>query len=511
MDNKYIIALDSGTTSVRSLIVDKKGTVIGVSQKEFSQIYPRSGWVEHDPLEIWSTQLSTMQAVKNDVGIKSHQIAAAGITNQRETIVLWDSETGLPVYNAIVWQDTRTSEYCEELISQGHQQMFIEKTGLIINPYFSGTKLRWILKNVERAQEKLAKGKLLAGTIDTWLIWKLTDGKVHATDVSNASRTLLFNINTLDWDDEILKLLEIPREILPKVQASSSHFGDIKKEFWSNNAKGIVPITSAIGDQQSALFGQLSWEKGMVKNTYGTGAFMLVNTGQELVRSKNRLLTTVAWQVGNEKPYYALEGSVFIAGAALKWLRDSLKLIYDSDESDYYAKKVKDDGQKIYFVPAFTGLGAPYWDSSAKGAIFGLERQTNREHLVKATLEAIAFQSNDLLKAMESDLKEKIKIMKVDGGVSNSKYLLQFQADISRLKISKPKNIETTAMGAAYLAGLHVKYWSSLEEIKAITKIDVELESKISEDEKDDLIYEWNEAVKRTLNWSNDIIRKAKK
>lgn len=502
---KYIITLDSGTTSVRSLIIDHTGKVVATNQKEFSQIYPRSGWVEHDPLEIWQTQLQTMQSVKNAVGIKSDDIAALGITNQRETIVVWDKETGLPVYNALVWQDTRTTSYCNELIAQGHSEMISKKTGLVINAYFSGTKLRWILKNVDRAKEKLAENKLLAGTIDTWLMWKLTDGKVHATDVSNASRTMLFNIKTMSWDEDILKLLEIPKSILPKVQPSASHYGIVEPKYWSNRAKGKVPISAAIGDQQGALFGQLCLNKGDVKNTYGTGAFMLVNTGTDLIYSKNKLLTTVAWQLEGQKVQYALEGSVFIAGAALKWLRDSLKLIYDSDESDYYANKVKDDGQRIYFVPAFTGLGAPYWDGSAKGAIFGLERQTNREHLVKASLEAIAYQSNDLLKAMESDLGTKIQLMKVDGGVANSNYLLQFQANVSDLKVIKPKNVETTAMGAAYLAGISSKYWKDTSELIKIAQIDQEKTALIDQKQRAYLLKGWNEAVSRTIGWTKAI------
>ncbi|AAT27780.1 glycerol kinase GlpK [[Mycoplasma] mobile] len=502
---KYIVTLDSGTTSVRTLIINKHGDVVSVAQQEISQIYPRSGWVEHDPLEIWNSQRQTMQSAKHKAKIKSVDVAAVGITNQRETILIWDKLTGLPVYNALVWQDTRTHDFCEALIKKGHQKMIQEKTGLLINPYFSGTKLKWILENVEGVGKKLAKKELLAGTIDTWLIWKLTNGKVHATDVSNASRTLLFNIHTMKWDDEILELLNIPKEILPEVKASNGDFGIVDPLHWSNNAHGKVPIRSAIGDQQSALFGQLSFNKGDVKNTYGTGAFMLLNTGEKAINSKNRLLTTVAWQLEKEKAIYALEGSVFVAGASLKWLRDSLRLIYASDESDYYANRVQDDGQRVYVVPAFTGLGAPYWDSSAKGAIFGLERSTNREHLVKATLESIAYQSNDLLKAMESDLKEKIKVMKVDGGVSNSKFLLQFQADISNLEVIKPKNIETTAMGAAYLAGLAVKFWTNLAEIEKISKIDTNSKSKITEDKRKFLLKGWNEAVKRTLNWSKDI------
>ncbi|MBR4025819.1 MAG: glycerol kinase GlpK, partial [Mycoplasmataceae bacterium] len=424
MKDKYIITLDSGTTSCRSIVVNKKGQIVGISQTEFTQYFPQSGWVEHDALEIWNTQLSTMQSVKNKAKIKSNDIAAVGITNQRETVVLWDKETGLPVYNAIVWQDRRTSEYCEELISKGYEKMIHEKTGLILNPYFSATKIRWILKNCDDAKRKLKEKRLLAGTIDTWLIWKLTQGKVHATDVSNASRTLLFNINTLDWDQEILDLFEIPREILPEVKSSSDDFGTILPQHWSSNATGVVPITGVIGDQQSALFGQLCIKEGMVKNTYGTGCFTLVNTGNKPIKSKNKLLTTIAWKIKNEPVQYALEGSVFIAGAAIKWLRDSLRMIYESSEVDYYCSITKDD-QSVYVVPSFTGLGAPYWDSYSRGAIFGLERGTKREHIVKATVEAIAYQSNDLISAMENDMGKKITLLRVDGGAANSNYLMQ--------------------------------------------------------------------------------------
>ncbi|MDK2819884.1 MAG: glycerol kinase GlpK [Mycoplasmataceae bacterium] len=503
---KYILTLDSGTTSCRSLIVNKKGDVVATSQIEITQFFPKSGWVEHDALEIWNAQLSTMQSVKNKSKLKSDDIAALGITNQRETIVVWDKKSGMPIYNAIVWQDGRTSEYCDELIKQGHSEMITKKTGLIINPYFSGTKLRWILNNVPEAKEKLKKGDLLAGTIDTWLLWKLTGGKSFATDVSNASRTLLFNIKTLKWDQEILDLFGIPLSILPKVQPSSSHFGYIIPTHFSINAKNSVPITGMIGDQQSALFGQLCVEKGMIKNTYGTGCFTLVNTGDQIIYSKNKLLSTVAWQIEGEKTQYALEGSVFIAGAAITWLRDSLKMVYNQKQMDSYADLVeKDSTQRVYVVPSFTGLGAPYWDSNSRGAIFGLERGTKREHIVKATLESIAYQANDLINSMAKDLGSKIKLMKVDGGVSNSNYLLGFQASISDLKVSKPKNIETTAMGAAYMAGLQVKFWKNIEEIKKIAIIDKEFEPEINSDERAKLIKGWNQAVKRTFNWIEDI------
>lgn len=504
MKDKYIITLDSGTTSCRSIVVNKKGQIVGISQTEFTQYFPQSGWVEHDALEIWNTQLSTMQSVKNKAKIKSNDIAAVGITNQRETVVLWDKETGLPVYNAIVWQDRRTAEYCEELISKGYEKMIHEKTGLILNPYFSATKIRWILKNCDDAKRKLKEKRLLAGTIDTWLIWKLTQGKVHATDVSNASRTLLFNINTLDWDQEILDLFEIPREILPEVKSSSDDFGTILPQHWSSNATGVVPITGVIGDQQSALFGQLCIKEGMVKNTYGTGCFTLVNTGNKPIKSKNRLLTTIAWKIKNEPVQYALEGSVFIAGAAIKWLRDSLRMIYESSEVDYYCSITKVD-QSVYVVPSFTGLGAPYWDSYSRGAIFGLERGTKREHIVKATVEAIAYQSNDLILAMENDMGKKITLLRVDGGAANSNYLMQFQSSISNVRIERPEIIETTALGATYMAGLYVGYWKNIKEIEKNNKINKVFEPNIDKKTREKLIKGWDLSIKKTLNWTKDL------
>lgn len=504
MNNKFIVTLDSGTTSCRTLVVDHQGQIRAISQTEFTQYFPKSGWVEHDPLEIWNTQVSTMQSATNKAKISSKEIAALGITNQRETIVLWDKETGLPVYNAIVWQDRRTSDYCDELVAKGLADKFSEKTGLIINPYFSGTKIRWILQNIEEAKTKLKDGKLLAGTIDTWLMWKLTDGKVHATDVSNASRTLLFNIHTLEWDQEILDLLEIPREILPEVKASSTHFGFVEAHHWSNKDKDLVPITGIAGDQQSALFGQLCTEVGMVKNTYGTGCFTLVNTGTTAIKSSNKLLTTIAWKLENQPTIYALEGSVFIAGAAIQWLRDSLRILYNSAESDFFTSLVQDD-QRVYVVPSFTGLGAPYWDSYSRGAIFGLERGTKREHIIKATLDSIAYQSNDLIKAMEKDLQKPIILLKVDGGASNSNYLMQFQSSISNLKVERPANIETTALGVSYLAGLAVGFWSSIDQIKQMVKPDRIFEPEFDDKTIKRLLKGWNIAVKKTLNWTKDI------
>lgn len=504
-DKKYIMALDEGTTSCRAIVVNHEGEIISVSQSEFTQFFPHSGWVEHDALEIWNTQLGSMQSAKTKIGIKTNEIASVGITNQRETVVVWDKTTGLPIYNAIVWQDRRTSEYCDELIAKGLDKKFREKTGLIINPYFSGTKLRWILKNVPEAQEKLKANKLLAGTIDSWLIWKLTNGEVHATDVTNASRTLLFNIHTLKWDDELLEILEIPKEILPKVKSSSDFFGKINPKHFSHRATHYVSINGVAGDQQSALFGQLCTEVGMVKNTYGTGCFTLINTGHEIIDSKNKLLTTIAWKIEDQKPVYALEGSVFIAGSAIKWLRDSIKIIYNAQECDFYCNLAEKDEQDVCLVPSFTGLGAPYWDSYSRGAIFGLERGTQREHIVKATVESIAFQSNDLIKSMEKDLKKEIKVLKVDGGASNSNYLMQFQASISNINVERPKNIETTAMGACYLAGLNVGFWSSIDEIKKIVKIDKTFTPSMEKQDVSKKIKIWNEAVKRTMNWTKAI------
>lgn len=502
---RYILTLDSGTTSVRSLVTNNKGDVIGVQQLEFPQYFPQSGWVEHDANEIWSAQQATMLTVKQTHNIRSEQIMGTGITNQRETIVVWSKATGRPIYHAIVWQDRRTSEFCEQLSKKGLGRVFQQKTGLIINPYFSGTKLKWILDHVPGARERASRGELLAGTIDTWLIWKLTNGKIHATDVSNASRTLLFNIHTLEWDEELLRILDIPRNILPVVKSSSDDYGLIAPEHLGSKSPAQVRITGVAGDQQSALFGQLCLNVGDVKNTYGTGCFTLVNTGHKPVKSNNRLLTTVAWKLGKDKPVYALEGSVFVAGAALQWLRDGLKLIYDTPISNYYVNLVKDDDQRVYMVPSFTGLGAPYWDSNSRGAIFGLERGTKTEHIVKATLEAIAYQSNDLIKAMAKDLGKSIKVLKVDGGASKSDYLMQFQASISHLEVVRPKNTETTAMGAAYLAGLYVGFWKSVGELQKINQVDKKFTPQLERKHVEILIRGWDEAVKRTLNWTKTV------
>lgn len=501
-NEKYIMTLDEGTSSLRTLIINRKGMVVSSSQRSFTQIFPESGWVEHDPHEILGLQLSTIKEAKRTAGLKSTDISAIGITNQRETIVLWDKSTGLSVYNAIVWQDSRTIDYCNELTKQGHSEMITKKTGLLINPYFSGTKIRWILKNITLAQKVLEDGNLLAGTIDTWLIWNLTKGQVHATDYSNASRTLLFNIETGKWDDDILKLMGIPKSILPEVRSSSGFFGDADPIIFSRKAKGIVPITGVIGDQQSSLFGHLAVNPGDMKNTYGTGNFALVNTGNKLIYSKNKLLTTIAWKIEDQPIVYAIEGSVFVSGSALQWLRDGLGVLYDARESDMLANFVdNNDGQNIVFVPALSGLGAPYWDTTARGAIFGIERGTKREHIVKATLEAIAFQSNDLISTMEKDINKSITSIKVDGGACNSNYLMKFQSSISQIQISRPKNIETTAMGAAYMAGLAVKFWSSIDQIKRTIKIDARFTPSMEQSVASKKIANWHQAVSRVRNW----------
>ncbi|PFH44322.1 glycerol kinase [Mycoplasmoides pneumoniae] len=504
LKQQYILAIDEGTSSCRTIVFDKDLNQVAIAQNEFNQFFPKSGWVEQDPLEIWSVQLATMQSAKNKAQIKSNNIAAVGITNQRETIVLWNKENGLPVYNAIVWQDQRTASLCDKLNQDTKIKEFVKKhTGLPINPYFSATKIAWILENVPLAQKMLKEDKLLAGTIDTWLIWKLTGGKMHVTDVSNASRTLLFDITTMTWSQELGDIFKVPLSILPKVMPSNAHFGDIVPSHWSTSATGMVPIRGVAGDQQAALFGQLCVEPAMVKNTYGTGCFMLMNIGNELKYSQHNLLTTVAWQLENQKPVYALEGSVFVAGAALKWLRDSLKVMYSAAESDFYAKLAQKEEQEVVFVPAFTGLGAPYWDASARGAIFGIEANTKREHLVKATLEAIAFQANDLIKAMASDLNSSIKKIKADGGAYNSNYLMQFQADIANLEVIIPKNVETTAMGAAFLAGLAVNYWKDTKQLEKLTGIAKQFKSQMNQTVREKKSKRWNEAVKRTLKWAS--------
>ena len=490
--SKYIMSLDLGTTSCRSILFDKKGQICSVAQKEFTQYFPEPGWVEHDAEEIWATQKGLMFEALEKLGVEMSDVAGIGITNQRETTVVWDKQTGRPICKAIVWQCRRTAEYCDELKAQGLADMFREKTGLVLDAYFSGTKLKWILDNVPNARERAEAGELLFGTIDTWIIWKLTHGKVHVTDYSNASRTMLFNINTLEWDEEILKILDIPRQMLPEVKPSSYLYGHTEARIFGEE----VPIAGAAGDQQCALFGQTCFAPGEAKNTYGTGGFMLMNTGEKPVASKNGLVTTIAWGVDG-KVEYALEGSIFVAGAAIQWLRDQLGLIRDSAESEVLAKAVPDTNG-CYMVPAFVGLGAPHWDQYARGAIVGLTRGTNRNHIVRATLESLAYQVTDVLKAMEEDSGIKLGTLAVDGGACANDFLMQFQADIINTVVARPKTIETTAMGAAYLAGLAVGYWQSKEEIKANHIIAKEFTPDMEEAYREKLLDGWKKAVKST-------------
>ena len=490
--SKYIMSLDLGTTSCRSILFDKNGQICSVAQKEFTQYFPEPGWVEHDAEEIWATQKGLMFEALEKLGVEMSDVAGIGITNQRETTVVWDKHTGRPVCKAIVWQCRRTAEYCDELKAQGLADMFRNKTGLVLDAYFSGTKLKWILDNVPNARERAEAGELLFGTIDTWIIWKLTHGKVHVTDYSNASRTMLFNIHTLEWDEEILKILDIPRQMLPEVKASSCLYGHTEARIFGEE----VPIAGAAGDQQCALFGQTCFAPGEAKNTYGTGGFMLMNTGEKPVASKNGLVTTIAWGVDG-KVEYALEGSIFVAGAAIQWLRDQLGLIRDSAESEVLAKAVPDTNG-CYMVPAFVGLGAPHWDQYARGAIVGLTRGTNRNHIVRATLESLAYQVTDVLKAMEEDSGIKLGTLAVDGGACANDFLMQFQADIINTVVARPKTIETTAMGAAYLAGLAVGYWQSKEEIKANHVIAKEFAPDMEEAHRAKLLDGWEKAVKST-------------
>lgn len=496
---EYILSLDQGTTSSRAILFDKNGNIKGISQKEFRQIFPKTGFVEHDPMDIWGTQSGVCREVLEKNFIRPTQVKAIGITNQRETTIVWEKETGKPIYNAIVWQCRRTAEICEELRANGYEDMIFEKTGLMIDAYFSGTKIKWILDNVEGAREKAEKGELLFGTVDTWIVWNLTRGKVHITDYSNASRTMFFNINTLDWDDEILKILDIPKSMLPEVKSSSEIYGHTD-EYTFGGAK--IPIASVVGDQQSALFGQACFEKAESKITYGTGAFLLMNIGDKPIKSKNGLLTTIAWGLDG-KVTYALEGSIFIAGAAIQWLRDELRLLYDASLSEQYAKLV-DDTDGVYIVPAFTGLGAPYWDMNAKGAIFGLTRGTKREHLIRATLESIAYQCVDVFNCIKEDTNIEIKNLKVDGGASANGFLLQFQSDMLNTEVTRPQVLETTARGTAFLAGLAVGFWKNLDEIKSIWKKDRNFTPNMTEENRNKKLKGWKKAVKRTLDWDKD-------
>ncbi len=493
--SKFILSFDQGTTSSRAILFDHKGQIHSVAQKEFTQHFPKPGWVEHDAMEIWSTQIGVASEAVSKQNVSLSDIAAIGITNQRETTVVWNNKTGLPIYNAIVWQDRRTADYCDNLKGQGKATMIQSKTGLVIDAYFSGTKLKWILDHVEGARDLATKGDLCFGTIDTWLVWKLTNGKVHVTDATNASRTMLFNIHTLQWDTELLTLLDIPVSVLPTVKSSSEIYGYTDQIFTNHE----IPIAGIAGDQQAALFGQMCTAPGMVKNTYGTGCFMLMHTGEKAVSSKNNLLTTIALQI-NGHTYYALEGSVFIGGAVVQWLRDGLHLIRQSSEIEALANQVENtDG--VYLVPAFAGLGAPYWNQHARGTIVGITRGTSAAHIARAALESIAFQSYDLLKAMEGDAGIPIAELRVDGGATNNNTLMQFQSDIVNTKVVRPTMVETTALGAAYLAGLAVGFWKDIEELRLKWEVDHVFSPIMNETNKTEKIQGWERAIKATNNW----------
>ena len=496
-EKKYIVALDQGTTSSRAVVMDHDANIISVSQREFEQIYPKPGWVEHDPMEIWATQSSTLVEVLAKADISSDQIAAIGITNQRETTIVWEKETGKPIYNAIVWQCRRTAEICEHLKRDGMEEYIRNNTGLVIDPYFSGTKVKWILDHVEGSRERARRGELLFGTVDTWLIWKMTQGRVHVTDYTNASRTMLFNIHSLDWDDKMLEVLDIPREMLPEVRRSSEVYGQT-----NIGGKGgtRIPISGIAGDQQAALFGQLCVKEGMAKNTYGTGCFMLMNTGEKAVKSENGLLTTIGIQISGETQY-ALEGSVFVGGAVIQWLRDEMRFFSESRDAEYYAGKVKDTGG-VYLVPAFTGLGAPHWDMYARGCLIGLTRGTTREHIIRAAQESIAYQVNDLLTAMKRDTGTTLSSLSVDGGASRDSFLMQFQSDISDCTIRRPVIRETTALGACYLAGLATGVWHSREELKQLWRCDTLYAPSMGENKRRKLLSGWDKAVGRSLDWA---------
>jgi len=493
---KYIMAIDQGTTSSRCILFNKSGQMISMAQKEFTQVYPKPGWVEHDPIEIWETQIKVAREAMEKANAKASDIAAIGITNQRETTVVWDKNTGKPVYNAIVWQCRRTSEFCDELKSEGFDKVIRNKTGLIVDAYFSGTKVKWILDNVEGAREKAEKGELLFGNIDSWLIWNLTKGKVHVTDYSNASRTMLFNIHDLKWDEEILSRLNIPKSMLPEPKPSSYIYGETSPELFGEE----IPIAGAAGDQQAALFGQACYHPGTAKNTYGTGCFMLMNTGEKAVESKNGLLTTIAWGIDG-KVDYALEGSIFVAGAAIQWLRDELKIIESSAQTEKIAESVEDTNG-VYVVPAFVGLGAPYWDQYARGTIVGLTRGVNRAHIVRATLESMAYQTYDVLKAMEEDSGIKLSVLKVDGGACANNFLMQFQSDILGVQVDRPQVIETTALGAAYLAGLAVGYWKDKDEVVKNWKVSRSFTPELDNEKRETLLKGWHEAVNRSMGWA---------
>lgn len=495
---KYVMAMDAGTTSNRCILFNEKGEPCSVAQKEFTQYFPKPGWVEHEANEIWSTQLGVAVEAMSKINAKAEDIAAIGITNQRETTILWDKETGEPVYHAIVWQCRRTSEYADQLKAEGYTESFRKKTGLVIDAYFSGTKIKWILDNVPGVRERAEKGEILFGNVETWLIWKLTKGRVHVTDYSNASRTMLFNINDLCWDEEILKILNIPRQILPTPMPSSCVYGETDPSFFGSPIK----IGGAAGDQQAALFGQACFNAGEAKNTYGTGCFMLMNTGEKPVYSNNGLVTTIAWGL-NGKVNYALEGSIFVAGAAIQWLRDEMRIIDTSPDSEYIAKQVPDTNG-CYVVPAFTGLGAPYWDQYARGTIVGITRGVNKKHLIRATLESLCYLTNDVLKAMQDDSKIKLSALKVDGGASMNDFLMQYQSDVIGVPVHRPACIETTAMGAAYLAGLAVGFWSSTDDVRNNWKISRIFESQMSEKDRAEKLKGWNKAVKCSFGWAKE-------
>ncbi|MEH7503104.1 glycerol kinase GlpK [Neobacillus drentensis] len=487
---KYILSLDQGTTSSRAILFNKEGKIVQVAQQEFQQFFPQPGWVEHNANEIWGSILAVMASCLAEANVKPEQVAGIGITNQRETTVVWDKETGQPVYHAIVWQSRQTAEICEELKAKGYDQLFRDKTGLLIDAYFSGTKVKWILDNVEGARKKAERGELLFGTIDTWLIWKLSGGKAHVTDYSNASRTLMYNIHDLNWDEELLEILSVPASMLPEVRPSSEVYAEtVDYHFFGCN----VPIAGVAGDQQAALFGQACYEKGMAKNTYGTGCFMLMNTGEQAVKSEHGLLTTIAWGI-NGKVEYALEGSIFVAGSAIQWLRDGLRMFRNAKESEKYATSVKStDG--VYVVPAFVGLGTPYWDSDVRGSVFGLTRGTTKEHFVRATLESLAYQTKDVLTSMEADSGISLKALRVDGGAVANNFLMQFQSDVLDVPVERPEIRETTALGAAYLAGLAVGYWESQEEIATQWNMDKAFTPDMAEEDRNNLYTGWKKAV----------------
>lgn len=499
MDKKYILALDQGTTSCRALLFDRDSQILGIAQKEFTQYYPQPGWVEHDAEEIWSTQYGVIAELLARTQVNPEEISGIGITNQRETTVIWDKETGKPIYPAIVWQCRRTTAICDELKARGLEPMFKKKTGLVVDAYFSGTKIKWILDKVPGAHKKSERGELLFGTMDTWLVWKLTQGQVHVTDYSNASRTLLYNIRELKWDEELLHELQVPESMLPEVKPSSYIYGKTSPRGFFGHE---IPIAGIAGDQQAALFGQTCFEPGMAKNTYGTGCFMLMNTGNKVIESQSGLLTTIAWGIDGYVSY-ALEGSIFIAGAVIQWIRDELKLIETTSDSEYFASKVPDNGG-VYVVPAFTGLGAPHWDMRARGAIFGLTRGSGKNHIIRAALESMAYQTKDVLTAMEADSGIKLKLLKVDGGAVANNLLMQFQADILGVQVERPKCIETTALGAAYLAGLAIGFWPDTEELIYRYQIDRQFKPQMPDEEREKFYLGWQKAVDRVKDWERE-------